>query len=62
MGKFLVKKTDTGIKFDLKAVNGETIASSEVYNSEASCKERRSSRRYLLRSSPVCGDRTCKAS
>lgn len=37
MGKFLVKKTDTGIKFDLKAVNGETIASSEVYNSEASC-------------------------
>lgn len=37
MGKFLIKKTDTGIKFDLKAVNGETIASSEVYNSEASC-------------------------
>lgn len=37
MGKFLVKKTDTGIKFDLKAVNGETIASSEVYNSESSC-------------------------
>lgn len=37
MGKFLVKKTNTGYKFDLKASNGETIATSEVYSSEASC-------------------------
>ena len=37
MGKFIVKKTNTGIKFDLKAGNGEVIATSEVYNSEASC-------------------------
>ena len=38
MGKFVVKKTATGIKFDLKAGNGEVIATSEVYESEAACK------------------------
>ena len=37
MGKFVIKKTATGIKFDLKAGNGEVIATSEVYNSEAAC-------------------------
>lgn len=37
MGKFLVKETATGIKFDLKAANGEVIATSEVYSSEAAC-------------------------
>lgn len=39
MGKFVIKKTNTGIKFDLKASNGEVIATSEVYRSEASCKK-----------------------
>ena len=38
MGKFVIKTTKTGIKFDLKAGNGEVIATSEVYNSAASCK------------------------
>ena len=38
MGKFVVKKTSTGIKFDLKASNGQVIATSEVYESEAACK------------------------
>ena len=37
MGKFVVRKTNTGIKFDLKATNGQVIATSEVYNSKASC-------------------------
>ena len=37
MGKFIVKQTNTGIKFDLKAGNGEVIATSEVYASKASC-------------------------
>ncbi len=37
MGKFVVKKTATGVKFDLKAGNGEVIATSEVYTTEASC-------------------------
>lgn len=37
MGKFVVKETATGIKFDLKATNGEVIASSQVYASKATC-------------------------
>ncbi len=37
MGKFVVKETATGIKFDLKAGNGEVIATSEVYSSEDAC-------------------------
>ena len=37
MGKFAVKMTKSGIKFNLKATNGEIIASSEVYNTKASC-------------------------
>ena len=38
MGKFVMRKTNTGVKFDLKAGNGEVIATSEVYASEAACK------------------------
>lgn len=38
MGKFVVRKTNTGVKFDLKATNGQVIATSEVYNSNAACK------------------------
>ena len=37
MGKFAVKTVKTGIKFNLKANNGEIIATSEIYNSKASC-------------------------
>ena len=37
MGKFVVKETKTGTKFDLKAGNGEVIATSEVYSSKAAC-------------------------
>lgn len=33
-----MKATKTGIKFDLKAGNGEVIATSEVYTTEAACK------------------------
>jgi len=39
MGKFSVRNTATGIKFDLKAGNGEVIATSEVYTTEAACKK-----------------------
>lgn len=38
MGKFVIKTVKSGIKFDLKAGNGEVIASSEVYSSKASCE------------------------
>ncbi len=37
MGKFVIKKTSTGIKFDLKASNGQVIGTSEVYTTEAAC-------------------------
>lgn len=38
MGKFVIKTVKTGLKFDLKAGNGETIATSEIYSSEYSCR------------------------
>ncbi len=38
MGKFVIRATATGTKFDLKAGNGEVIATSEVYASMAACK------------------------
>lgn len=38
MGKFVIKETNTGVKFDLKASNGQVIATSEVYNSMDACK------------------------
>lgn len=37
MGTFIVKKTKTGIKFNLLAKNKEIIATSEVYKSKISC-------------------------
>jgi uncharacterized protein YegP (UPF0339 family) len=37
MGKFVVRKTATGVKFDLKATNGQVIATSEVYTTDAAC-------------------------
>ena len=37
MGKFVVRTVPSGIKFVLKATNGEVIADSEVYSSESAC-------------------------
>ena len=39
MGKFIIKQAKTGIKFDLQATNGEVIATSEVYTTEAACRK-----------------------
>ena len=39
MGKFLIRQTETGYKFDLKASNGETIATSEIYTTQAACEK-----------------------
>ena len=36
MGKFVVKTTKTGFMFNLKATNGQVIATSEIYKSERS--------------------------
>ncbi len=38
MGKFVVSKAKTGFKFNLKASNGQVIATSEIYDSESGCK------------------------
>lgn len=38
MGKFVIRNTNTGVKFDLKASNGEVIATSEVYTSLDACR------------------------
>ncbi len=38
MGKFVIKETKNGgLKFDLKATNGQVIASSQVYKSLKTC-------------------------
>ena len=39
MGKFVIRNVSSGIKFDLKAANGQVIATSEVYESEAACRK-----------------------
>lgn len=52
MGKFIIKNTKPGIKFDLKATNGEVIATSEVYKAEASCRKGIAS---VMRNSLVAG-------
>ena len=38
MGKFEIKTTDAGFRFNLKAGNGEIIATSQTYKSLDSCK------------------------
>ena len=38
MGKFVIKAVPSGIKFDLKAGNGEVIATSEVYKAKSACR------------------------
>ncbi len=38
MGKFEIKETKTGFVFHLKATNGQTIGTSEVYTTKAACK------------------------
>ena len=37
MSKFVVREVNSGIKFDLKATNGQIILSSEVYTTKAAC-------------------------
>ena len=38
MGKFVISTVKTGVKFNLKAGNGQVIATSEVYTTAAACK------------------------
>ena len=38
MGKFVIRTVNTGVKFDLKATNGQVILTSEVYTTKAACR------------------------
>ena len=38
MGKFVIRNVASGSKFDLKATNGQVIATSEVYTTETACR------------------------
>lgn len=37
MSRFVIREVGSGVKFDLKAGNGQTILTSEVYESAAAC-------------------------
>ena len=39
MGKYKIRETKSGFKFDLLATNGQVIASSQVYKALNSCKK-----------------------
>ncbi len=39
MSKFVIRTVPTGVKFDLRAANGQTIATSEVYDSINACRK-----------------------
>lgn len=39
MGRFRIKPVATGYKFDLLAGNGQVVATSEVYETEAACRK-----------------------
>lgn len=39
MGKFVIRNVASGRKFDLRAGNGETILTSEVYTTLAACRK-----------------------
>ena len=38
MSKFVIRHVSSGVKFDLIAGNGQIIATSEVYDSLAACR------------------------
>ena len=38
MSRCVIREVASGVKFDLKATNGQVILTSEVYKSEAACK------------------------
>lgn len=53
MGKFAIKETKNGgYKFDLKATNGQVVASSQVYKSLITCKQGIAS---VAKNAPIAG-------
>lgn len=52
MSKFVIRNVASGIKFDLKATNGQVIATSEVYTTEAACRNGIAS---VQKNAPIAG-------
>ncbi len=52
MGKFVISQTKTGVKFNLKAANGEIIATSQVYKAEKYCRKGINS---VMKNAPIAG-------
>ena len=52
MSKFVVKEVSSGVKFDLKATNGQVILTSEVYTTEAACRNGIAS---VAKNAPIAG-------
>ena len=52
MSKFVIRTVNSGIKFDLKATNGQVTATSEVYTTEAACRNGIAS---VAKNAPIAG-------
>ncbi len=50
MSKFVIRTVPSGVKFDLKASNGQVILTSEVYTSGAACRKGIES---IMRNAPI---------
>ena len=53
MSKFLIRRVSSGYKFDLYAANGQSVASSEVYETRAACRKGIESVRKAAAAAPV---------
>lgn len=56
MSKFVIRTVNSGIKFDLRATNGQTIATSEVYLTRAACLRGIES---VRKNAPLAGTEDC---
>jgi uncharacterized protein YegP (UPF0339 family) len=53
MSKFLIRETASGFKFDLLALNGQVILTSEVYTSRAAARKGIASIRLIAPAAPL---------
>lgn len=50
MSKFVIRSVPSGVKFDLRAGNGQSVLTSEVYSTEAVCRKGIQS---VMRNAPI---------
>ena len=53
MEKFQIRQVKAGVKFDLKAANGQTVLTSEVYTAPDACRKGMDSVRKVAPTAPV---------